>query len=488
MKSGNGKKTITQGTFSDQLLPFGYKKIGNKHLLINEWGDYLFLSATEFDCCRKNHFDQNTVLYKRLQEKNFLRTGLDMEAAQNRYRLKKHYLFSGPGLHIIVVTLRCNQNCLYCDAGARRLSESGYDMTKETAGRVLDIIFASANKFAAIEFQGGEPLLNWPVAQYIIEEARRRNRKAKKDLEIRLVTNGGLMTDKIYRFLIKERVSFCFSYDGVKEVHNRQRCGQDGDNHKTVASWIKKMKKNEVSNRRQGYRWPVNTRLTVTKFSFPRYREIIDEYVRLGLDSVYLHYLQPFNIAKSRWRQIGYKAEEFLNFYRQTVDCILEKNKKGKIFRERMTSLILEKIFAERDPNLLDLRSPCGAGIGQLAYNYDGEIYSCDEGRMLASAGDHAFRIGNVFSDFYKDLATSPVTKTLCAASCLEALPECEMCLYRPYCGVCPVYNYYLKGDIFSRSPNNDRCRIYKGMMDYIFSKLENKKTAEVLRRWVINR
>jgi hypothetical protein len=30
----------------------------------------------------------------------------------------------------------------------------------------------------------------------------------------------------------------------------------------------------------------------------------------------------------------------------------------------------------------LELRSPCGAGIGQLLYNYDGKVYTCDEGRI----------------------------------------------------------------------------------------------------------
>ena len=50
------------------------------------------------------------------------------------------------------------------------------------------------------------------------------------------------------------------------------------------------------------------------------------------------------------------------------------------------------------DPNYLDIRSPCGAGIGQIAYSYDGKIYTCDEGRMLGGMGDDIFCIGNVHS------------------------------------------------------------------------------------------
>ena len=42
--------------------------------------------------------------------------------------------------------------------------------------------------------------------------------------------------------------------------------------------------------------------------------------------------------------------------------------------------------------------SPAGIGLGALVYNYDGDVYASDEGRMLAEMGDHTFRLGNVAS------------------------------------------------------------------------------------------
>jgi hypothetical protein len=47
---------------------------------------------------------------------------------------------------------------------------------------------------------------------------------------------------------------------------------------------------------------------------------------------------------------------------------------------------MLKKMLTTSDPNYVDTRSPCGAVIGQVAYNFDGKIYSCDEGRMMATA------------------------------------------------------------------------------------------------------
>ena len=33
-----------------------------------------------------------------------------------------------------------------------------------------------------------------------------------------------------------------------------------------------------------------------------------------------------------------------------------------------------------------------------LVYNYDGDVYASDEGRMLAEMNDDTFKIGNVHS------------------------------------------------------------------------------------------
>ena len=51
--------------------------------------------------------------------------------------------------------------------------------------------------------------------------------------------------------------------------------------------------------------------------------------------------------------------------------------------------------------------SPAGIGLGALVYNYDGDVYASDEGRMLAEMGDHTFRLGNCRSSSYADIMLS---------------------------------------------------------------------------------
>ncbi|MEI3438353.1 MAG: SPASM domain-containing protein [Blautia sp.] len=92
---------------------------------------------------------------------------------------------------------------------------------------------------------------------------------------------------------------------------------------------------------------------------------------------------------------------------------MIELNKQGKNIVEGHAKMFLTKIFCHDAGNYMELRSPCGGSIGQLAYYYNGKIYSCDEARMLAEMGDDSFCLGNVFEDDYQSIMQSPVVEYL---------------------------------------------------------------------------
>ena len=158
----------------------------------------------------------------------------------------------------------------------------------------------------------------------------------------------------------------------------------------------------------------------------------------------------------------------------------------GKRFPEQHACFFLKKILCGESDNYMELRSPCGASIGQLAYYYNGEIYTCDEGRMIAEAGDPAFRLGTV-NDSYQNLVSSKTCTAISESSVLESIPSCCDCVYQPYCGVCPVVNYSMTGDIFNKQPRTYRCTIYKGILDFLFSQLESQDNTarKIMESWV---
>ena len=71
--------------------------------------------------------------------------------------------------------------------------------------------------------------------------------------------------------------------------------------------------------------------MTTTKKSIEHWREIIDLYVELGIRNIHLRPLNPFGFANKTWRAIGYTQAEYLDFYEQCLDYILELNARFKL-------------------------------------------------------------------------------------------------------------------------------------------------------------
>jgi len=314
--------------------------------------------------------------------------------------------------------------------------------------------------------------------KFIIEYARKRNEKIGKKVMMTLVSNFSLMTEEKYKFLMKNKVALCTSLDGPEKLHNKNRPCPGRNSYDDTTKWIKKITKKQEKDPTL---YKVSALLTVSKFSLKYPKEIVNEYMKLGFRRIHLRPLSFLGLSGKMRDKMGYSVEEFIKFWKEAMDYIIGLNLKGKPFLERGSGIMLQKILSDRDPNFLDLRSPCGAAIGQMLYNYDGKVYTCDEGRMI---GDDTFVIGNVNKDSYQDMLGHETVKSVCTASLLDNLP-CDNCVYKPYCGVCPVLNYALYGDIFTSLADNERCKLHKNMLDYLFKKLENKRIKKVFESWV---
>ena len=467
---------------------FNFKKLGRNYLLTNDTGRFVILKPEDFKNFVEGSLEKDKEPYLTLKKENFLKQELEIDKEVNKFVSKNHFLFKSPDLHIIVLTLRCNHRCVYCHASAQDMSQKDVDMDKETADKVLENIFSTPGPTITIEFQGGEPLANWPILKYIVEEAYKKNKKIGKNLEIKLVTNLDLMTEERYDFLINNDVAICTSIDGPRKLHNKNRpLIGGGDDYKKITKWIKRFNKDYSSLIKKGYIWKISALTTISRDSLKMHKEIIDEYLRLGFRDIFLRPLDPFGFSNQSWRKIGYSEKEFISFYKKSLDYIIQKNLKGNEFIERGALFFLKKILTDNDPNMMEMRSPCGGGIGQIAYDFDGSVYTCDEGRMLGMMGDDSFKIGDVKENSYEEIVTHPVVRTVCSTSCLQGLAGCSDCVYRPYCATCPIYNYFKQGTIFGQMPTNEKCKINSAILDYLFKKIQKKESKEVFNNWLKN-
>lgn len=424
-------------------------------------------------------------LFDELAAKGFLRDHLDFRELSRRFARSNAFLWGGPALHVVVLTLRCNQCCLYCQAGSSAGRKDAPDMSLDTARRVVEFAFSSPARELTLEFQGGEPLLNWPALELMVRYGREFARTAGRELRLALVSNLSLLDDGKLAFLMENGVSLCTSLDGPADVHDRNRPFPDGSAHAAVERWLQRIA--EAYPDTPARRWPrPNALLTVTRRSLEHPERIVDEYARLGLASLFVRPLTPLGAARRRWAELGCSPAEFLVFYGRALERALQLSRGGTPLRERMACLLLSKILRGVDPGYTDNRSPCGAGLGQLAYRPDGDIYTCDEGRMLAEDGDRLFRLGNVHQTPYREAVHHPTVRACAVASHLDGQPLCADCAYKPFCGVCPAVNYARQGTIWGRMGTSERCEVFMGLFDLLFEKLRDPASREVFERWLV--
>jgi len=468
------------------LVPFRFREVSGAVLLTNPFGDWVFVSQDEFAALARGELDEGSPLFGKLKERGFVRAEVDAAKAAERMRYKRRFLDYGPNLHICVVTLRCNETCVYCHASRADMEAVHTDMTPAIGEKVVDLMLQSTSPAVTLEFQGGEPLVNFPVMKHVIEYALAKNRAYGKELGFTMVSNLAMMDEEKLAYLVDHKVQICTSIDGPEALHLKQRVLASGNSHREAARWIERINKAYIDLGLDPTLYHVEALLTTTREALKIPREIVDTYVGLGCRAIFLRPVDPFGFAEKTKRIVEYDRAAYLDFYRTATDHILDLNRKGEQVLERYGAIFLTKILGDDDPNFLDIRSPSGSGIGALAYNYDGRIFSSDEGRMMHETGDSAFEIGHVDTATYRDLMTHETVRALILASIREAQPDCVNCAYVPYCGVQPEHNYRTMGSIFGRMRESTLCAVHKGIQDYLFDKLreDDPATVETLRRW----
>lgn len=476
----------------EKLGFFRYGVVGGKVLLTNDAGQWHFLEKPDFEAFLGGRIEEGHPQYESLKSKSFLRHPRDLDDLAGRLARKKSFLSYGPHLHIVLTTLRCNQSCKYCHASRTEMDRVDTDMSLETAKQVVDTAMLSTSPSINFEFQGGEPTVNFPAIEFIVKYSQEKNRYEKKQLTHSLVTNMTAMTEEKASWLIDNGVLVCTSLDGPEVVHNWNRTWSKGGNaFAEVMKWIRWFNQRYVDMGRDKELWHVDALMTTSRKTFEHWREVIDLYVELGIRNLHLRPLNPYGFALSTWKTIGYSAEEYLDFYARALDYIVELNLRGVQISEGTASVFLSKILGPDDPNFVDIRSPCGAGTGQVAYNYDGRIFTCDESRMTAAMGDDSFQIGTVGSTSYYDMVGHPTVRAMALASLQDSLPSCSTCWNKPFCGVCPMHNYMTSGDLYGQRPNSAKCKEHYTISSLLLERLANDtdgRIEKIFRRWTVSR
>ncbi|WP_298614629.1 His-Xaa-Ser system radical SAM maturase HxsB [uncultured Odoribacter sp.] len=460
------------------LLPFRFERLKGNEILVNEAGDYLIVPQHTVERIVNKEITEAEEIYKDLIASFFISETplpdlIDNYAA--RLRTKKAFLDLFTTLHIFVLTLRCNQNCIYCQASSKECDSEIFDMKESALLKAIDLMFQSPSPAITMEFQGGEPSLVPQLLKFAIEMSEQRNKIFQKEITYVLCSNSIHFTEELLSICSEYNVLISTSLDGPEFLHNKNR-GKINSYSQVIAG-INQARQHLGNDR-------VSALMTTSDYSLQFPHEIIDSYIQNGFNSIFLRPLNPYGLATDNdWNSY---YQYFVEFYKTALDYIIEINKSGKIFVEEFTALILRKILTPFCCGFVDLQSPAGIINNVIVYNYDGYVYASDESRMLAEYQDYTFRLGHV-TDKYTDIFYGEKAQQLAQTWATEVIAGCSDCAFQTYCGADPVRNYSTQKDVYGHRPSSFLCKKHKAIIKHIFSLLieREKEVMPIFKTWI---
>ena len=466
-----------------RLLPFRFIRLDEqRYVITNDVGEHVVVSREQLFAFARHELPVTDRLYRELKSKHLVfdddsRAALDLLAL--KYRTRAAPIANLTGLHIFVVTLRCDHSCHYCQVSRQTEDKTRFDMSRAHADRAISLVFESPNPAIKIEFQGGEPLLNVDLIKHVVLEAERRNVVYRRHLQFVIASNLTQLDDEVLAFARDHRIYFSTSLDGPEDLHNAHRSLRAGNSYRATLEGIARIRAALGHD-------AVSALMTTTPASLARVEDIIDEYVARDFTSIFLRSLSPYGFA-IRTRLIrGYDIADWIEFYQRGLAHILALNRRGIRLREEVATIALQKMFAPSGSSYVDLQSPAGLAIGALVYNYDGKIYGSDEGRMLAEMGDHSFCLGNLDDATFASVMTDDGLHEVLEDSLPESAPMCADCGFVPWCGADPTFHRATQRDVVGHKAFSAFCAKQMAVLRHLVTLLEDDAEARrILVSWV---
>ena len=392
-----------------------------------------------------------------------------------RLHTKKAFLDEFTTLHIFVLTVRCNERCIYCQASSTDKPTSQKDMKVADLDAAIRLMLQSPAKYVTMEFQGGDSSLVPELVKYAIEKVEESNMDDAKVVKYVLCTNLFRITDELLSLCLKYNIFISTSLDGPEYLHDKNQ-GIDG----AYQHFVEGLRKSRdiLGNDR------ISPLMTTSWESLDFPIEIIEEYRSLGFNNIFLRPLNPYGRAKNdNWTEY---YRRYIDFYKRSLSYILDLNLAGEYFREDFTAMIMKKILTPFPVGFVDLQSPSGIINSVVVYNYDGYVYCSDESRMMAEEGNDFFRLGKLTDD-YTSIFYGEKAQWLSRLWGTEYIAGCSDCAYFQYCGADPVRNYSTQGDAYGYRPSSLFCTFHRQIFDYLFELIDEDgdKYLPIFRKWV---
>jgi uncharacterized protein len=424
--------------------PFCYRRFDDRYLLTNDLGQWHFVAKDDFKSFVEGSLDTGSETYASLKTKGFIHGEIDLEETLRSMRKRYAFLQEGPSRHTL---------------GLTSIDGSG-NMDRTVGERAIDMAFISTAQRLEFVFAGGRGNFNWDVLTGLTDFAKNKNRLARK--EVRLVLRGDLggLTEEQIQWLLSQ--DFHFEAD----VDSATLSGEVTGLRKAITQLNETLASKGADNR-------VHIRISPSAETMKLGPTVVDTVLGVGSST--------FAVLTSCEGQPSPDTASFGAFYSAVLAKALETNSSETPLTETTAAEFLTRIISGCEASPSETRSPGTDGIGELAYGWDGTVYSSNEGRFVGEAGDEIFALGNVNYNGYHDLMTHPTIRALVLASVGDGQPGYSSWVYKPFCGPRPSKNYIDQGSVQGRAADSKNFLNNQVILDSLFTLL-GAGDSELLR------
>jgi len=288
----------------------------------------------------------------------------------------------------LLVTEKCNLNCVYCFHKQRPM-----DMTDEIVSKCLDMLKDQIRETAIFNFFGGEPMLR----EHFCIDWMHRIRERFPKCRFHFTTNGTIYSERLVKeFLVNEPPILQLSHDGINQSKLRGMDKEVSENLKRYLAAVSPSK--------------VTVRLTFTENTVGDLARNLSYFYDMGV------------------RRFAHQADVNNNWTDKNVQEYCNQVDKMYEFQETHTDIDIVFCNCNRLMNSGSIQDgrQCNMGRELLSLSADGSLYPCHRAVKFPQ-----FKVGDVLTGGL-NRGKFPV---LCMDGCIEcnAKTTCHQCFLANY-------------------------------------------------------
>lgn len=389
---------------------------------VNKYAYELFLNILDKNCADNlSGFDDVSEIYTILN--SIYDTSGNKEISSNT---SEEFVLDRLVLNI---SNDCNLSCRYCYAASGNYREERSYMNEAVAKKSISYFYKIFNRINAIQFFGGEPLLNPEIINVVCEYISEMHNEGIIDSmpAFYVVTNGTIMSASIVKILKKYNIYITLSIDGPEFIHDYLR---GNGTFQTILNNFQCFSKNGLK---------VGVECTYTKYHIDNNINISDLleffYKMFGLQIVHIP-----AVAVNDFDPMKLSMNDLMRSYSQGIKFALKNLDKENYKIDSYTLRLVRAMLSRKKIELY-----CPAGATTLSVSSKGDVYPC-----FMFTGNKELIITNVMQDMSKRARLNEISNLFKKIN-KQNDPRCRVCWARSLCFGCIGADQITSGSLESK-------------------------------------